>query len=157
MSLRPEMVGRSWTDWLSPSVDPSLTGSTSNDSNHSNPSSGPGSPSAAAATAAGAAAGTSSGTGKADATPNSSRSHSPRPLTPCADDVMKLPKKDMHIFGLCPVQVKGIYLITFALGTFKILSKPRQISQTIANIQRLPTHSLRLWLLEARISKKPVL
>ena len=50
-------------------------------------------------------------------TPNSSRSHSPihRSLTPTdhrvvslppTDDVMKLPRKDMHIFGLCPVQGK---------------------------------------------------
>ena len=55
-------------------------------------------------------------------TPNSSRSHSPihRSLTPTdhrvvslppTDDVMKLPRKDMHIFGLCPVQGNKIILL----------------------------------------------
>ena len=37
------------------------------------------------------------------ATPTSSRSHSPKPLHE-SDACMRLPRKDMHIFGQCPVQ-----------------------------------------------------
>ena len=51
------------------------------------------------------------GGGSDEVTPNSSRSHSPRPVTPSADDVMKLPRKDMHIFGLCPVQDDFILVV----------------------------------------------
>jgi len=109
--LRPELVGRSWSDWLSPSVDPSLgSGSSSHDGSHSNSSSGPASPSEKAK-GAGPSAAAAAEAKAPEITPNSSRSHSPRPLTPCADDVMKLPKKDMHIFGLCPVQDEFVLVV----------------------------------------------
>lgn len=40
-----------------------------------------------------------------NATPTSSRSHSPKPTHNLHDnDVMKLPRKEMHLFGQCPVQ-----------------------------------------------------
>ncbi len=41
-----------------------------------------------------------------DITPSSSRASSPPPHIAHCDDVMKLPKRDMHVFGHCPVQVK---------------------------------------------------
>ena len=42
----------------------------------------------------------------ASVTPNSSRSHSPKP-----DDVMKLPRREMGIFGQCPVQDEFILVV----------------------------------------------
>jgi len=41
-----------------------------------------------------------------DITPSSSRASSPPLHNPHCDDVMKLPKRDMHVFGHCPVHVK---------------------------------------------------
>ena len=93
MSLLREMAGRSWLDWLTP------------DEGESSNSSYPASP-------------TTARSARSDeVTPNSSRSHSPRPPTPCADDVMKLPKKDMHIFGLCPVQDDFVLVVCDCCGS----------------------------------------
>ena len=89
MSLR-DLAGRSWQDVPLPEAE---------SGGESLPPSFPASPT-------GARHG-----GSDEVTPNSSRSHSPRPVTPSADDVMKLPRKDMHIFGLCPVQDDFILVV----------------------------------------------
>ena len=94
MSSLRDFAGRSWSEWT-PTPDPdigdySLSPSPTPSARHSNTPT------------------------PTEVTPNSSRSHSPihRSLTPTEsrllgvstiDDVMKLPRKDMHIFGLCPV------------------------------------------------------
>lgn len=46
-----------------------------------------------------------------NATPTSSRSHSPKPHNPHENDVMKLPRKDMHIFGQCPVHEDFVLVV----------------------------------------------
>ena len=95
-SLR-EFVGRCWDAW-SPTPDPDAgdyneSPSPAHSARHSNTPT------------------------PTEVTPNSSRSHFPihRFLTPTenralgiplTDDVMKLPRKDMNIFGVCPVQGK---------------------------------------------------
>ena len=95
MSSLRDFAGRAWGDWT-PTPDPDIgdyseSPSPAHSARHSNTPT------------------------PTEATPNSSRSHSPihRSLTPTenralgvplTDDVMKLPRKDMHIFGLCPVQ-----------------------------------------------------
>ena len=97
MSTLREYAGRSWSEWA-PTPEPDIgdyseSPSPAHSARHSNTPT------------------------PTEVTPNSSRSHSPihRSLTPTenrvlgvppTDDVMKLPIKDMHIFGLCPVQGK---------------------------------------------------
>ena len=108
MSSLREFAGRSWGDWApTPDLDAgdySESPSPAHSARHSNTPT------------------------PTEVTPNSSRSHSPihRSLTPTenralgvplTDDVMKLPRKDMHIFGLCPVQGK-IELIFVMVGIF---------------------------------------
>jgi len=97
MSALREFAGLRWSDWT-PTPDPDIADySLSPSPTHSTRQSNTPTPT--------------------EITPNSSRSHSPihRSLTPTdhrvislppTDDVMKLPRKDMHIFGLCPVQGK---------------------------------------------------
>ena len=107
MSSLRDFAGRSWSEWT-PAPDPdiedhSLSPSPTHSARHSNTPT------------------------PTEVTPNSSRSHSPihRSLTPTdsrllgmstTDDVMKLPRKDMHIFGLCPVLGNSLRKLIFARG-----------------------------------------
>ena len=78
MSQLREYAGKGWQEWavLGDSEDISLSSSPS----HSDLASG-------------------------DITPSSSRASSPPPHLVPKDDVTKLPRQDMHMFGQCPVQV----------------------------------------------------
>lgn len=82
MSQLREYAGKGWQEWaiLGDSEDISLSSSPS----HSDLASG-------------------------DITPSSSRASSPPPHLVPKDDVTKLPRQDMHMFGQCPVQVHFIY------------------------------------------------
>lgn len=85
MSLLRDLLGRGWHDWPPEDMD-ALS-----------PSPPPISSSSASSI-----------------TPNSSRSHSPRPGE--GDDVMKLPRREMHIFGQCPVQDDFVLVVCDTCG-----------------------------------------
>ena len=126
MSSLREYAGRSWSEWVPPPEpdigDYSDSPSPVHSARHSNTPT------------------------PTEVTPNSSRSHSPihRSLTPTenralgvppTDDVMKLPRKDMHIFGLCPVQGK----IDINAGNVVInASTPLPPNPNIAQVERNP-------------------
>ena len=78
MSQLREFVGKGWHDW--PTVGDTEDVSLASSPSHSDLASG-------------------------DITPSSSRASSPPPHLFPKDDVTKLPRKDMRMFGQCPVQV----------------------------------------------------
>jgi len=53
-----------------------------------------------------------------DVSPSSSRMSTPPPRCTNLDNVMKLPKRDMHVFGHCPAQAKKDLRIFSAFNYF---------------------------------------
>jgi hypothetical protein len=103
MSQLREFAGKGWHEW--PSTGDSEDISLASSPSHSDLASG-------------------------DITPSSSRASSPPPHLNPKDDVTKLPRHEMHLFGQCPVQVNSVlstmndqkHLNNFVFGKKRIVA-----------------------------------